>query len=58
MKTQTFPYAEIAPGTYEIGEVVKPSLFPNMPSRSVVTVGRTNVSFNPEGIHEPQQATP
>ncbi|MBN1876423.1 MAG: MBL fold metallo-hydrolase [Anaerolineae bacterium] len=33
---------------------VKPSMFPGAPVRSVVTVGRTQVSFNPEGIHEPQ----
>ena len=29
---------------------VKPSQFPNAPIRSIVKIGRTNVSFNPDGI--------
>ena len=46
---------QIVAGTATV--VVKPSPFPNTPKRSVVTVSRTNVSFNPDGIHEPLQTT-
>jgi len=31
---------------------VRPSSFPNMPPQNVVTIGRTRVSFNPNGIYE------
>jgi hydroxyacylglutathione hydrolase len=33
---------------------VRPSAFPNAPMRSIVTIGRTSVSFNPDGIFEPK----
>lgn len=36
-----------------IAERVKPSPFPHAPIRHIVTIGRTNVAFNPAGIHEP-----
>ena len=33
---------------------VRPPLMPNFPSKPVVTIGRTNVSFFSDGIHEDQ----
>ncbi len=42
---------QIIAGTAKVE--VKPSPFPHAPIRHIVTIGRTNVAFNPEGIHEP-----
>lgn len=42
---------QIVAGTANVE--VKSSNFPGAPVRSIVTIGRTQVSFNPEGIHEP-----
>jgi hypothetical protein len=33
---------------------VRPANLPNAPVRSFVTVGRTHIGFNPEGIFEPR----
>lgn len=41
---------QIVAGTAEV--VVKPSPFPNAPDQHVVTIGRTSISFDPQGIHE------
>jgi glyoxylase-like metal-dependent hydrolase (beta-lactamase superfamily II) len=41
-------YEQILAGTAAV--VVKPSPFPHAPLQSIVVVGRTNVSFNPNGI--------
>ncbi|MBN1933612.1 MAG: MBL fold metallo-hydrolase [Anaerolineae bacterium] len=41
---------QIVAGTAEVE--VKPSNFPNASVRSIVTIGRTSVSFNPDGIYE------
>ena len=43
---------QIVAGTANV--VVKPSAFPNAPMQSIVTIGRTNISFNPNGIFEPK----
>lgn len=43
---------QIIAGTANV--VVKPSAFPNAPIQSIVTIGRTNISFNPNGIFEPK----
>ena len=32
--------------------VIKPPLMPSFPAKPVVTIGRTNVSFFPDGIHD------
>jgi len=41
---------QIVAGTANV--VVRPSAFPNAPVQHIVTIGRTNVSFNPEGIFD------
>jgi hydroxyacylglutathione hydrolase len=41
---------QIIAGTATV--VVKPSPFPNSPMQNIVTVGRTHVSFNPDGIRD------
>jgi hydroxyacylglutathione hydrolase len=41
---------QIIAGTAAV--VVKPSRLPNAPMQSIVTIGRTSISFNPDGIHE------
>jgi len=41
---------QIVAGTANV--VVRPSGFPNAPMQNIVTVGRTNISFNPDGIFE------
>ena len=43
---------QILAGTAKVE--VKPSPFPHAPIRSIVTVGRTMISFNPQGILEPK----
>lgn len=43
---------QIVAGTATV--VIKPSLFPGAPVRSIVTVGHTQVAFTPEGVHESQ----
>ena len=41
---------QILAGTAQ--EVVKPAALPNFPTKPVVTIGRTNISFFPDGIRE------
>lgn len=41
---------QIVAGTAKVE--IKPSFVPNMPPRPTVTIGRTRVTFNPDGIHE------
>jgi glyoxylase-like metal-dependent hydrolase (beta-lactamase superfamily II) len=43
---------QIIAGTAKVE--VKPAALPNFPTRPMVTIGRTNVTFNPEGIYEVQ----
>lgn len=40
---------QIVAGTATV--VVKPGRLPNAPMQNVVTIGHTNISFNPHGIH-------
>ena len=42
---------QIVAGTAQVE--VRPANLPNAPVRSFVTIGRTNVAFNPDGIFEP-----
>jgi hydroxyacylglutathione hydrolase len=46
---------QIVAGTAKV--VVKPSRFPGAPLRSIVTIGRTEVAFNPDGVYEPRTPT-
>jgi len=41
---------QIVAGTAQV--VVKPAALPNFPTKPVVTIGRTNISFFPDGIRE------
>ncbi len=34
---------------------VKPSAFPGAPIQHIVKIGRTNISFDPDGIFEPKK---